>query len=96
MNSNPYKGPKQKLVTRLLFSVVCVYFGYLQITRTEIHGVPAGPDIQGRNSFYLCCYCCCGNHNFAIHKRNKKIAILPSVLLYELISSSLFVLHQKG
>ncbi len=47
MNTNPYKSPKQKLVTRLLFSVVCVYFGYLQITRTEIHGVPAGPEIRG-------------------------------------------------
>ena len=47
MGPNPYKNPKQKLVIRLLFSVACVYFGYLQITRHEIHGVPASPNIPG-------------------------------------------------
>ena len=47
MPSNPNASPNQKIALRLLACLLCATFGFTQMRTHDVHGIPAGPDIQG-------------------------------------------------
>jgi hypothetical protein len=45
MGPNPNKSPKQKLIIRLGFSVVLLYFAGMVMRKHDVHGVMVDPNI---------------------------------------------------